>query len=69
MKKRTKEIEDEQPETIPEKPNTDHVCLKDESQEVETEDVDCIKYKCDHCECATKSKTLVKRHMQEKHLV
>ena len=68
-KEKTKDIENEQPDTIPEKSNTDRISLKNESQEVETEDVDCIKYKCDHCEYATKSKAFLKRHMLEKHLV
>ena len=34
----------------------------------ENDDIDCIKYKCDHCEYATRSKSEVKRHMMENHL-
>ena len=47
--------------------NLDSAKEKYESQPVETDDIDSIKYKCDHCDYAKKSKNSVEKHMLDKH--
>ena len=60
---------DNEQESLPSMANMNQDSAKEkyESQPVETDDIDCIKYKCDHCEYAKKSKNSVEKHMQEKH--
>ena len=62
--------EDEQ--TLPPKTNNvqgiSSAQAEHEGHTEEKDDIDCIKYKCDHCEYATRSKSVVQRHMIEKHV-
>ena len=68
-KQRSKDNEQEHLNILPSKASMNQNSAKEkyESQPVESDDIDCINYKCDHCEYAKKSKNSVEKHMLEKH--